>query len=74
MADSLGLSNVVADMQTLAGLCGERFAPCPLLLNLQQHQEDVLLQRTRCKRQERRTGKAESENLTKASEGRQPPG
>ncbi len=39
LADSLGIANVVTDMQTLAGLCGNRFTPCPLLLNLQQHQE-----------------------------------
>lgn len=38
LADDLGISNIVTDMQTLTTRCGDRFTPCSLLLKLQEDQ------------------------------------
>jgi 3-hydroxyacyl-CoA dehydrogenase/enoyl-CoA hydratase/3-hydroxybutyryl-CoA epimerase len=39
LADNLGISNVVADMLALQETCGDRFAPCGLLVRLKDSED-----------------------------------
>jgi 3-hydroxyacyl-CoA dehydrogenase/enoyl-CoA hydratase/3-hydroxybutyryl-CoA epimerase len=39
LADNLGISNVVTDMLALQETCGDRFAPCGLLVRLKDSQD-----------------------------------
>ncbi len=49
LADSLGISHVVADMQTLQKLLGDRFAPCGLLASLDLAQDKFYSTKTTAK-------------------------